>query len=301
VWVVSSAITLAVLASIGIKKKWKPVFSGWNLGEAIQVLKKALPLAAFGAFQMLYYRVDSVLLKSLKGNMSVGIYDAAATFILLVLSLSQHFGLSTLPVFSSDQKKKKEFGRLAMRSIKLLVVMGLPITIGGYLLAGPLMTFVASAKYILSAPSFSILALSTVPFFLSNVYVNVLMVRKPRALVLLYLFLFALNVLLNFILIPRWDTVGAAWATVLCEICGVVIGLWFIRKDLRTDSPGRFLWSLLAALLASFLMGFGVHWDPRLYWLALGPVVYGLSFWLFGGVEKEDWRSFQKIATKQKG
>ena len=295
VWVVSSAITLVVLASIGIRKKWKPDFSGWDLREAFQVLKKALPLAAFGAFQMLYYRVDSVLLKSLKGNASVGLYDAAATFLLVILSFSQHFGMSTFPVFSKDKNQRKGFAHLARRSIKFLIVLGLPISLGGFLLAEPLMGFIAGAKYILSAPSFSILALSTVPFFLSNVYVNVLMVRKPRMLVLLYLFLFAFNVLLNFILIPRWDTVGAAWATVLCEICGVVLGLGMIWEDLRLNTRGRFLWSLVAALLATLLMGLGIYWDPRLYWLILGPLVYGLGFWLFGGVEKEDWQALRKL------
>jgi O-antigen/teichoic acid export membrane protein len=140
-----------------------------------------------------------------------------------------------------------------------------------------------------------------VPFFLSNVYVNVLMVRKPRSLVLLYLFLFALNVFLNFILIPRWDTVGAAWATVLCEICGVALGLGMIWEDLRSDTPGRFLWSLVAAFLAALLMGLGIHLDPRLYWLALGPVVYGLGFWIFGGVEKEDWQALRKLMPGNKG
>lgn len=241
VWVISSMVTLIVLAAIGFRKGWIPDLSGWKFQEALQVLKTAIPLAAFGAFQTLYYRVDSVLLKSLKGNTSVGLYDAAATSLLAILTFSQHFGLSTFPVFSKDQNQKNEFDRLAIRSIKFLVVIGLPITIGGYLLAGPLLSFVASAKYVLSAPSLSILTLSTVPFFLSNVYVNVLMVRKPKALVLLFLFLFALNVLLNFILIPRWDTVGAAWATVLCEICGVALGLGLIRGDLRTDKPGRYL------------------------------------------------------------
>ena len=300
VWVLSSGVTLFVLGTMGTRMGWKLEFSIWNWEEAYGVLRNALPLAAFGAFQMLYYRVDSILLKSLKGNASVGLYDAAATFLLVILSFSQHFGLSTFPVFSTDQNQKSEFKRLARRSVKFLMVMGFPISVGGFLLAGPLMSFVGGSKYISSAPGFSILALSTVPFFLSNVYVNVLMVRKPKALVYLYLFLFALNVGLNLLLIPRWDTVGAAWATVLCEIFGVMLGLGLIRNDLRLEGSKGFLWSLVASGLAAGLMGLGINWDPRLYWLFLGPLVYGFAFWVLGGVEKEDWRALRSFATGRK-
>jgi O-antigen/teichoic acid export membrane protein len=301
VWVATSAATLAVLVAIGLRNGWKPDFSLWNPGEAMKVLRSALPLAAFGAFQMLYYRVDSVLLKSLKGNGSVGLYDAAATFLLVVLSFSQHFGLSTFPVFSRDQNQPPEFARLARRSLKFLVVMGLPISLGGYLLAGPLMGLVAGAKYLTSAPSFSILALSAVPFFISNLYVNILMVRKPKFLVGLYLFLFILNVILNLFLIPRWDTVGAAWATVLCELAGMVLGLGMTWKDLRADKSGRYLWTLCAALIAAMIMGWGIERDPRLYWLALGPVVYGLAYWILGGLEREDWQALQGFMGRPKG
>ncbi|HEY5038770.1 MAG TPA: hypothetical protein VIJ93_06850, partial [bacterium] len=52
---------------------------------------------------------------------------------------------------------------------------------------------------------------------------------------------------------------------------------------------------LLACLAASTLMGALIFLDPRLYWLVLGPVVYGLGLYLFGGLGEEDWMSLRSI------
>jgi hypothetical protein len=56
---------------------------------------------------------------------------------------------------------------------------------------------------------------------------------------------------------------------------------------------------LLACIGASALMGVGIWRDPRLYWLALGPVVYGAGIWLFRGLDSEDWTSILSIFRRK--
>ncbi len=111
VWTLASLAALVVLAFIGSQKGWKPDLSKLRLSEMKNVLTQALPLAGFWSLQMLYFQVDAVILKSLTGNEAVGFYDAAYTFLRSTLSLSQLFGLSTLPAFSAA-KNKSDFGRL---------------------------------------------------------------------------------------------------------------------------------------------------------------------------------------------
>ncbi len=295
IWVLASAICLLVLIFIGFSQNWKPDFSKWKWLEMKRVLGQALPLATFWSLQMLYYRVDTVILKSLQGNEAVGLYDAAYTYLNSTLSLSMLFGLSTFPIFSAAQDNSKDFGRITLRAIKLLLFLGIPITVGGYFLATPLIVLFSSAKYISSGPIFSILSLSVVPFFISNIYVIVLTVKKPKFLNILYFSLFILNVALNFIFIPLWGVNGAAWATVLCEATGLVWGILLIRPYLLKFSKTPVWRPVLASLAAAALMGAGIYVDPRLYWLLLGPVVYGLGLYLFRAMEPEDWRSLKVI------
>jgi hypothetical protein len=55
---------------------------------------------------------------------------------------------------------------------------------------------------------------------------------------------------------------------------------------------------LAAAALASTVMGLGIHFDPRLYWLVLGPVVYGALLWLLGGLNAEDKASLLSVLKR---
>ena len=89
----------------------------------------------FGALQILYYRVDAVILKSLSGNEAVGYYDLATRCFLAAVMISQFYGMSIFPAFSSIQEDAGAFGRLAFRGIKTLFLLGFPITVGCYFLA----------------------------------------------------------------------------------------------------------------------------------------------------------------------
>lgn len=298
IWVVASVAAFLALSLKAHRQGWKHRFSELKPGESLSVLKQSLPFAAFGAFQQLYYRVDSIILKGLSGNEAVGFYDAASKILFVVLTLSQIYGMAVFPVFSSLRDNGEEFNRLAMRSLKFLYFLAVPITVGGFLLAGPLVRLVSGDNYMPSGPLFAVLALSIFPYFISNFYSTILAVKSAKRLNLQFFFLFTLNILLNFLLIPRIGTVGASWATVLCEFFGLGLGFYLARPYLRRidwRSLARPAW---AALLSAALMGAGVWFSPRLYWLGLGPLVYGAGLFLFKGLEREDREALRLILRK---
>ena len=300
IWTLSSLISLVVLVWIGTAKGWKPQFPQLQLGEMKGVFKQAMALAPFSGLQFLYYRVDAVILKSLTGNEAAGFYDAATRLLMVTLALSQIYCSALYPVFSSIQDDEKAFSRLAFRAVKSLIFMSLPIMTGGFLLAGPLMVLIGGVKYVPAGPLFAILSLSVVPFFLSNIYVDILAVKSSYRLNAQFLILLVLNILLNFVLIPSMGALGAAWATVACEVFGIALGFWMAAPYLKSFGPAGLLRPTLAAMGASLAMGAGVCWDPRLYWLALGPVVYGLGLWLFRALDQDDWNSLKSILRLKK-
>ena len=295
IWVLASTVGLLTMIILGRKRGWKPEFKKYRPHDSWSVLKLAFPLATFGTLQTLYYRVDSVILKSLSGNEAVGFYDTASRIVLSLLAVSQLYSMAIYPVFSSLQDEPKAFCRLAAKASKVLFFLGLPISIGGFFLSTPLLVLVSGFKYAAAGPPFSILSLSILPFFLSNIYVDVLAVKNNFRLNLQFVLLLVLNVVLNFILIPRWQVQGAAWATVICEYLGVFSGFFLAAPYL--GKMGRIIWfrPLAASLTAAGLMGVGIYFDPRLYWLGLGPVIYAVALYLFRGLEAEDLAGLKSV------
>jgi O-antigen/teichoic acid export membrane protein len=169
------------------------------------------------------------------------------------------------------------------------------MTVGGYFLAGPLMVLIGGPQYVPAGPAFAVLSLSILPFFLANIYVDVLAVKNTTRLNFQFVLLFLVNVVLNFIFIPRWQFVGAAWATVICEYAGVFIGFGLAAPYLKQMGKVSWVRPIAASLAASLALGLGLYYSPSLYWLAFGPIVYGLCLYLFKGLEPEDWVSLKSI------
>lgn len=298
IWTVASAVALLVLMWKGHRLGWKPDFSKLNSAEAIAILRQSLPLATFGSLQMLYYRVDSVILKSLSGNEAVGYYDLASKVIFVILAFSQIFGTAVFPVFSSVRDDQQAFGRMAGRAAKFLFFLGLPATVGGIFLAQPIILLISGQKYLPSVPMFAVLMLSVGPYFLCHLYVISLAIYNVTRLNLQFAVLFVLNAGLNFILIPRMGAVGASWATVICEFLGLGLGLGLALPYLREVNWPSLVRPALASLAASALMGAGIRFSPGLYWLILGPIVYAAGLWLLGGLGPEDWGSLKSVLRK---
>ncbi len=123
-WTVASGVALLVLVWKGSQLGWKPDFTQIRTNEVLGILRQSIPLATYGSLQMLYYRVDSVILKSLTNNEIVGYYDLAAKVVFVVLAFSQIFGTAVFPAMSSVRDDAKAFGHMATRAAKFLFLIG---------------------------------------------------------------------------------------------------------------------------------------------------------------------------------
>lgn len=297
VWVVVSVLTFAAVAFDGRNRGWVPSFREWRAADAVHLLKAAFPFAVVGSLQMCVMRTDSILLKSLAGNSAVGLYSAASSIVMAVGQAAQWFTLALLPVLSSSVENAV-FLRVLYRSVKAVLFVALPVTVGGVLLAGPIVGLFYGPDYAASAKLLGVLLLSVTPFYLTALIFNVLAIRRPRRLMLLYAVLLVLSLSLNAWWIPAHGAMGSAWAKVLGDAVGLAVGLLLIRPDLEGPRI-RMAWPITAALLGSLVMGVLIRLDPRLYWLVLGPVVYFGVLWALRALGPDDWESLRSIVRRR--
>jgi len=291
VWSGVSLLTLLALAAIGLRRGWRPDFSGFNLRDSAALLRAAIPLAVMGSLQTLYYRVDVVMLKSLSGNVSVALYANSYKLLELALMFANMAALAALPALAARRDDREAFGVLAEGVMKTLVLGGMLVSAVG-LASGPdLLVRLFGVKYAEAGLTVKILFLSAAPFFLNALGVAVLTVRSPKRLAIWYLGLLAGNVALNLKLIPLFGPPGAAWATLACELGGAAVVLAWVAWETPRGAMFRLARTLVGGLAGALCVVWGGRVWPGWQWVPLGPLVFAGTLFLGLTVRRAEWRA----------
>ena len=118
----------------------------------------------------------------------------------------------------------------------------LPIAVGGFLVATPLIDLVYGAEYSSAALPLSILVWSLPVALIRNVaQAAMLAYSRQREMMHTAAWAGGANILLNLALIPTWGLAGAAASTLVTELLRTVLALVVVhRLGVPMTSPGRF-------------------------------------------------------------
>jgi len=181
-----------------------------------------------------------VLIGFLLGEKPVGLYTAAYRFCFLLLVIATAIHASYLPLLARlTGRGAKAIAALAGRSMELASAIGMPIIIGGIIVAGPLLRTLFGAQYTEGTDAFRFLILSMGFVFISGAIRNILLVTdRLKTEMWIVAIVAAVNIVLNILVIPRYGLVGTAFVTALTEALILFIGLAIIyrigiRPDLR--------------------------------------------------------------------
>jgi len=201
-----------------LKKHGNSIFE-WRFSFSIlkKILKESWPLFLSGLAILVYMKIDQIMLKHLIGDKAVGIYAAAIKlsepwyYIAIFLSVSLTPTLTKAKKISlGDYYKKlqKIFG--LMTAISLVIM--LPI----FFLSPYIVTFIFKDRFIEAAPILAIHIWAVIFVFWGVAEDPWDVIEGHTKFVLLKTVTAALlNIALNFVLIPKYSGVGAAWATVI--------------------------------------------------------------------------------------
>ena len=223
------------------------------------MLKNALPFGLALVFGSIYFYIGSVMLSKIRGDAEVAIYSVAYNIALAVLFIPTVYTNAIYPVLSRYYKESKaSLSILYEKSFKYLYIIGLPISVGLYLLAGRIISFFYGEAYASSKIALQIIAWYLFIKFLNFLLGTVLSsIDKQDKRMLGQGLTAGFNIFLNFLLIPAMGYVGAAWSTFATEIFLFMVYYWHVSKSMHFyNFAGILLKPLIAAAVMFFVIKF---------------------------------------------
>lgn len=232
----------------------------------------SLPFAAISIIALIYFKIDIVMLSLMQGDVAVGWYSAAYGLLSGFLFLAEAYNLAVYPTLSKTAETAPDLFVLCwQRSVKYLLLMSFPIAAAVLIFADRIIMFLYTPDYSPSTTIIRVLILTLPWIFINSINMRVLyaMNRQKQATIVVAISA-VLNIILNLFLIPGYSYLGAAAATLICEIVNVVIFFRMIRAQLRPKlGIGEFSARIT---LVGLLWGAGLFFLRPLNFFVLLPV-----------------------------
>lgn len=249
-------------------------------------LKSIFYLVAVNLAIELYSLMDVTMMNFMTTKDNIAYYKYGHGIHLMLLQLINTFTMVLVPriAFYYREKRIPEFNQLISKAQKLIIICSVPMIVGIYFAADILLVQVYGAPYIASArilKLFSILLLVTPTGYLLGS--RIMLVTGKEKMMVYCVGLGALvNLVANFILIPRYTIVGATIASILSELIVMIVYVNLGRKHFKLDGVEKTFGKVLLAALITALYLYAcvkINVNP---WLVIlletgGAVVYGLA------------------------
>jgi O-antigen/teichoic acid export membrane protein len=253
------------------------------------LLRDSLPFGVIGAITQFSQNFGVVFMSFTLTLAAVGWYNVPFNLIITLLLLAQSLALSIYPTMVKEYDSSRGSIRdTVQRAIRFLLLVSLPLAIGGMLLADRIVLVLYSEQY---APSILVMQIMVwaLPFmFLAEIVGRAAStMHLERKAAVLYLVHAAITVGVNLALIPLWGNVGATVAMVISHALNVTLAVLLIGPRFILQG----MEGALARVLATGALMGGVVWWLRqapflaslgekvalLVVIAAGAVVYGLA------------------------
>jgi len=228
------SITGAILIGVLLRKNIAQLITKTNIEMLKLVMKTVLPFAIIALVGSIMGNTDIFMLGLWKTPEDIGIYSAAQRLFQFMLIIPSMIATATLPLMSrlANQDNEK-FKTVLEKTFSIIMVIGLPIAFGGFILANQIIPLAFGMQYVGAIPVFQILMIMLLASFpLLLLTSSVFVYNEQKKLVLANVFGVLSNVLLNFWLIPILGVMGAAIATLTSTII-VTYVIWRKMKKIN--------------------------------------------------------------------
>jgi len=249
----------------------------------------------------LYARADVFMLSKMASLAAVGFYTAAYRLFAISQVIPKSFNTSIYPVLSNLFIQSPEsYRRVKALSIRYILVGLLPIAAGIHGLAEPIMQLLFGREFVVAAPVLKVVIWTLVPYGVTKVLASSLFASDRQVVDLkVNLMGVAVNVTLNLVLIPRFGSLGCAWATLISIVFFLACQCVYLRGEMLSVLRQA---EMARPALAAVTMLLWLLWTPGVL-LPLrvmgGAVIYLTLLFVLQVVSIRDLRLFlpERVAS----
>lgn len=261
-WYSAAGIVQATFMIISTYKYYPLKFNiDWQYWK--RVFKKALPLFVIITFNLIYYRIDTVMLSVMKDQTAVGLYGASYKILEILIAIPGMFMGILLPLFAKYYiQDKTRFQHIFQQAYNILVTIAIPLAVAGILLSNKILNLIAGQDFMPATSTLQVLFIGIGFIFLGNLMGHILIGASLQNKSMYIAIIGAVfNVALNLYLIPIYSYLGAAIATAITEGLVLLSYIYLVKKHIQYFPKFQFIH--LIAILATSLMGLTIYFSSN--------------------------------------
>ncbi len=250
----------AVIAFITVYYKTDHFTLKWNWPFSLMILKQSFPFAILVLLMTFYNRLDSVMLGVLLpagvGAEQAGIYAKAFRLLEAGNMIAYLFSVQLIPIFSRMLKHKENVEQLVKLSFILLVTPALVVSVGCFFYSNELSAMINHGVTD-SAIEFSILMLCFTAVSATYIFGTLLTANgNLKQLNTMAIIGICINLVLNFILIPRYMAMGSAISSLITQFFTAGIQIYFAYKIFKFKVNVRLIIALVVFILGIVIFNY---------------------------------------------
>ncbi len=264
-------------------------------------LKAVLIFFALACATTIYTNLDIVMLGFMKSDVDVGYYNAAVRIKTILVGLVTALGAVLLPRLSYyiEVGKIKEFQKTARKAFNFVIIAALPLTIYFIIYAKYGVFLLSGDKYAGSIVPMQIIMPTLIFIGITNILGMEILVPLGKEKTVLWSCICGavIDLVLNFILIPKIASSGAAIGTLTAELAVLIVQGLALKNSKESETIGgirnMFLsvsyWKVVLGIIIGIALSFWVIFLNlgNFITLLISAVIFFGAYYAFLMITKE--------------
>lgn len=196
--------------------------------------------------QIVFCNTDITMLGLMRGETEVGLYSTAVKIYNIINQVLASILWVVMPRLSRyfGEKNFSEINKLLRRIFGFMVGLGLPCVIGVWILARDIIEIIGGPAYHAAAPALQILMIAEFFSLFGGSFIgNIILLPSKKEKYYMYVCCITavVNVVTNYIFIPEFGIIAAAFSTAISAILIFVMLIPFIDRNIKLDKIGGFV------------------------------------------------------------
>lgn len=248
----------------------------------------------------MYTTLDRIMLGSMCDKKYVTYYDISNKMIIISMVLITTAGSVFLPKISNlySNNKYGEIKELIKKSINIFILIMFPLIFGILSVADDFIELLFGKTYIEVAFLMKVMSITIIFWTLNNItgsHILMPMGRENKITFSVFLGCF-INLVLNYILIKKYNALGAVIATIITEGIVTIIQIYFSKDYFQVN-----LKTIFKSLISAIIMFLILKYINNLYLkIFLGGISYVLLILFFKEENALEIKKFLVLKVKEK-